>query len=112
MTKKKKFDIYKISNFIVSIGASIVILGALAKITHHHLADIMLTIGLVTEAAIFVMYAFLPPEKTHEEKLLASLLRETKTHHQPAQSGQSSTIDTKPIEMLNETLHKIFNLKK
>ena len=43
------------------MGAAIVIFGAWQKITHQPLADFFLTAGLITEAVIFVVYAFLPP---------------------------------------------------
>lgn len=49
----------KISNIIVSIGAAVVIFGAWAKILHLSFADLMLTIGLLTEAGIFLVYAYL-----------------------------------------------------
>lgn len=50
-----------IVNVIVCVGASIVLVGALTKLTHHPMADILLTVGLLTEAFIFLVYAFLPP---------------------------------------------------
>jgi gliding motility-associated protein GldL len=40
-----------------SIGASVVIVGALFKITHREGANEMLTVGLLTEAVIFGIYA-------------------------------------------------------
>jgi hypothetical protein len=43
------------------MGAAVVIFGAWQKITHQALADFFLTAGLITEAVIFVVYAFLPP---------------------------------------------------
>jgi len=46
------------------LGAAVVIVGALFKITHWKGADTMLTIGLLTEAAIFTISAF---EKPHQE---------------------------------------------
>ncbi|HMP86595.1 MAG TPA: gliding motility protein GldL, partial [Lacibacter sp.] len=49
----------KISNIIVSLGAAVVIFGAWAKILHLSFADLMLTIGLLTEAGIFLVYAYL-----------------------------------------------------
>jgi gliding motility-associated protein GldL len=57
----------KITNIIVSAGAAIVILGAWAKILHiskpmignQPFADFMLTVGLLTEAGIFLVYAYL-----------------------------------------------------
>jgi gliding motility-associated protein GldL len=49
----------KITNIIVSGGAAVVIFGAWAKILHLSFADIMLTVGLLTEAGIFLVYAYL-----------------------------------------------------
>ncbi|WEK36447.1 MAG: gliding motility protein GldL [Candidatus Pseudobacter hemicellulosilyticus] len=51
----------RIVNIIVCMGAAIVIFGAWQKITHKSMADFFLTAGLITEAVIFVVYAFLPP---------------------------------------------------
>lgn len=54
----------KAMNFAYGMGAAVVILGALFKITHLELGPItgnlMLTIGLVTEAIIFALSAFEP----------------------------------------------------
>ena len=49
----------KITNVIVSAGAAVVIFGAWAKILHLSFADMMLTVGLLTEAGIFLVYAYL-----------------------------------------------------
>ena len=46
---------------LYGIGASVVILGALFKINHYPGADIMLIIGLGTEAIIFFFSAWEPP---------------------------------------------------
>lgn len=51
----------RIVNVIVCVGAAVVIFGAWAKILHKPIADFMLTVGLLTEALIFIVYAFLPP---------------------------------------------------
>jgi gliding motility-associated protein GldL len=50
-----------IVNIIVCVGAAIVLVGAWSKLLHLPIADTMLTIGLLTEAFIFMVYAFLPP---------------------------------------------------
>lgn len=47
-------------NFIYGFGAAIVIVGALFKILHLKGADLMLSVGLLTEAAIFTISAFEP----------------------------------------------------
>jgi gliding motility-associated protein GldL len=49
---------------LYGLGAAVVIIGALFKIQHWKGADIMLIIGLGTEAVIFAFSAF---EKPHEE---------------------------------------------
>ncbi|HEY8396628.1 MAG TPA: gliding motility protein GldL [Flavihumibacter sp.] len=51
----------KLVNIFVCVGAAVVIFGAWAKILHLSFANLMLTVGLLTEAAIFIVYAFLPP---------------------------------------------------
>lgn len=54
----------KLMNFCYGMGASVVIIGALFKITHYDLGPIngnsMLTLGLVVEALIFAISAFEP----------------------------------------------------
>ena len=54
----------KAMNFAYGMGAAVVILGALFKITHLEFGfitgNLMLTIGLVTEALIFGLSAFEP----------------------------------------------------
>lgn len=63
---KTKEGVY---NFVYSIGAAIVIIGALFKMTHWSLGplsgNVMLAAGLITEAIIFTIFAFDPP-KTEE----------------------------------------------
>ena len=54
-----------IAPVITGIGASVVILGALFKIQHYPGASLMLIVGLGTEAALFIMFAFAPKPK-HE----------------------------------------------
>ncbi len=63
----------RIVNILVCAGASVVIFGAWAKILHKSFADTMLTVGLLTEAAIFLVYAFLPPPGQEMAKLAEAL---------------------------------------
>lgn len=51
----------RIVNVIVCVGAAVVIFGAWRKILHFPDADFWLTVGLLTEAGIFLVYALLPP---------------------------------------------------
>ena len=51
----------KAMNFAYGMGAAVVIIGALFKITHMEFANLLLTLGLCTEAIIFFFSAFEPP---------------------------------------------------
>ena len=48
----------KMMGFLYGMGAAVVIVGALFKLQHWPGADIMLIVGLLTEAAIFALSAF------------------------------------------------------
>jgi len=48
----------KMFNMAYGLGAAVVILGALFKIAHYPGGTIMLTIGMVVEAAVFALSAF------------------------------------------------------
>ena len=63
----------KLVNIFVCVGAAIVIFGAWAKILHKPFADFMLTVGLLTEALIFLVYAFLPPPGSEMAKIAEAL---------------------------------------
>jgi gliding motility-associated protein GldL len=54
---------------LVSAGAAVIIFAAWAKITHQSYADKMLTVGMWTETAIFMIYAIIEwvKPKAHEE---------------------------------------------
>ncbi|WP_166384455.1 MULTISPECIES: gliding motility protein GldL [unclassified Polaribacter] len=64
MAQSKSYK--KIMNFVYGMGAAVVIVGALFKIQHMSLGPItggmMLTIGLLVEAAVFAVSAFDTPE--------------------------------------------------
>lgn len=65
LMRNKKFK--KFLSMLYSIGASVVVLGALFKIQHWKFADTMLTAGLITEALIFFIYAFeVDDEESHD----------------------------------------------
>ena len=61
-TESHKFKVFM--KYLYGWGASIVLIGALFKLTHWPGANEMLTVGLVTEAIIFFFSAF---EPLHEE---------------------------------------------
>lgn len=62
---------------VYSIGASVVIVGALFKIMHWPGAGVMLTAGMVTEAILFTVGIFEKPHATyHWEHVFPSLVEE------------------------------------
>lgn len=61
-------------NVAYSIGAAIVILGALFKILHLSGGDLLLSVGMGTEVLMFILTAFdRPPRDTHIEDILPLL---------------------------------------
>lgn len=114
----KLFTLEKVLNFVTSIGAAIVVLGALMKITHRENADTFLTIGLVTEAIIFVIYAFIPPKYDINDGMKS--LKEIMPKRTEVNEGCVINIETnqqiekfnKNLADLNLTLEKIKSIFK
>jgi gliding motility-associated protein GldL len=96
----------RLVNVIVCMGAAIVIFGAWQKITHQALADFFLTAGLITEAVIFVVYAFLPPPGSEMHALAEALPKLA------AGSGSSNSAVDKMDKMLQEADITPANLAK
>ena len=64
----------RLFNYAYSIGASVVIVGALFKLLHWPFADFILIVGMGTEAAIFFLSAFDEPAKDYKwEKVYPEL---------------------------------------
>jgi len=74
----------RLVNVIVCVGAAIVIFGAWQKITHQPLADFFLTAGLITEAVIFMVYAFLPPPGSEMHAIAEALPKLANSSGNPA----------------------------
>lgn len=89
-------------NFIIGIGASIVMLGALYKIQSWHGGGIMLTAGLCTEAFIFFFLAILGPHKEYYWEKLYPGLDKYSSNIQPitagGQSGAGGAGFVKPLD--------------
>ena len=70
--KSKGFKYFK--NFIIGLGAAIVMLGALGKINSYSWGSLAITAGLATEAIIFLFLGLIGPEKDYYwEKLYPGL---------------------------------------
>lgn len=106
---KTKEGVY---NFIYSIGAAIVILGALFKMTHWSLGpltgNVTLAIGLITEAIIFVIFAFDAPRSEESyawENVYPELLD---PNAQPKPRKVNQLIETSDVEVsLSQKLDKM-----
>ncbi len=58
--KTKGFKYFK--NLVIGLGAAVVLVGALAKLLSHPMADLLLKVGLLTEAGIFAFLGIIGPE--------------------------------------------------
>jgi gliding motility-associated protein GldL len=76
MAAKGNFFFDKVMPMVYGIGAAVVIVGALFKIRHLPGADLMLTVGLLTEAAIFFLSSFQPHAKETDWSLVYPELSE------------------------------------
>ncbi len=84
-------------NFAYGMGAAVVIIGALFKITHLEFGfitgNLMLTIGLVVEAGIFALSAFEPVEDEYKwENVYPELI-----------DAKSATFKVKKIEVASDS---------
>ena len=73
MGVKTRFDIWwnkpsvkRLYGVLYSLGAAVVIIGALFKILHLPLASELLTVGMLTEALLFAFSAFDKPHKEYD----------------------------------------------
>ncbi len=91
----------QVSNLVYGLGASIVILGALFKLLHWNLGPIsgnlLLAIGLITEAFIFAYAAFEPVDDDYDW---------SKVYPQLA-GGTANTEDVSPEGMLSKKLDEM-----
>ena len=83
--KSKGFKYLK--NFIIGVGAAIVMIGALFKIMSWEGADQMLIVGLCTEAFLFLLLGILPPEKDYYWEKLYPGLSEYNANLAPLSAG-------------------------
>ena len=105
MKSNKKFLPENVIELMFGVGASVVIIGALLKITHADLGPItgnlMLSVGLVTEAIIFAIagiQGYLTGDSSVEDKGLQTIEAET----QNLQSAVDQTVSG--LTSLNKNL--------
>ncbi len=88
----------KIMNFVYGAGAAVVIVGALFKILHLEGANIMLIVGMVTEAVVFLISAFDAPADEYEWERVYPALADDTFAEEPARIDTSWT---KNLEQLD-----------
>lgn len=84
------------------LGAAIVIVGALFKIQHWPGADIMLIVGLGTEALIFAVSAFEPPHQEPDWTLVYPELAGMEPTEKPKSKKDQGSISQQLDQMLEE----------
>jgi gliding motility-associated protein GldL len=83
-------------NFLFSFFAAVVILGALFKIRHWEGADLAITVGLLAEVVVFLIYAFFvpPPEEAYWERYFPNI-----TEHPDVEKARTGKFEVTPINI-------------
>jgi hypothetical protein len=91
----------KLINTAFSLGAAVVVFGAWAKLEHKEFSDDALTVGMLVEAGIFCVYAFLEWRKKPEQD---------KNFQGRPGIGQAPNMDelTDTMKQTNQILNKVF----
>jgi len=93
----------KILHIVASGGAAVVIVGALFKIMHWPGAAIMLTLGLLIEALIFLLYAFdIPHEEWDWSLPYPELVDMGGHHHEEEQHEEKASLTAQLDNMLEQ----------
>lgn len=93
----------KAMNMVYGLGASVVIIGALFKILHLPGGNLMLIIGLVTEALVFAISAFEPVDSELDwSKVYPELAGQDSQNNEDAQNDEDGMLSKKLDDMLKE----------
>jgi gliding motility-associated protein GldL len=87
---------------LYGLGAAVVIMGALFKILHLKGADLMLIIGLTTEAVIFAISAFEAQPKDYDWALVYPELENEPATEKKARKSTTGTVTQELDRMLEE----------
>lgn len=80
-----------LKNLIIGVGASVVMMGALGKLTNKPWGGMAITLGLSVEAFIFLFLGLIGPEKDYYWEKLYPGLDDHKSHLMPLSEGGSNT---------------------
>jgi gliding motility-associated protein GldL len=102
---QRKRTFLTVIDVCVSAGAAVIIFAAWAKLTHQSYADVLLTVGMWTETAIFFVYAaieWMKPKKHDEDE------EEPMTALQSVdQMMKNANIDQNSLNKLSEGFQKL-----
>lgn len=106
--EKPKRNFFTVVDVLVSAGAAVVIFAAWAKLTHKPYADTMLTWGMWTETAIFIIYAFIEwirpqphPKTSVNESLPLDLIEKKLAVGNPALDSMEEMMNKAGINPVN-----------
>ncbi len=105
--KSSWFKYFK--NFIIGAGAAIVMVGALFKIQSWEGGSLMLTVGLLTEAFLFLLLGILPPEKDYYWEKLYPGLEKYNSSISPIIEGEGTTTPGLNGEVVEHQLGGMLN---
>lgn len=109
--KTKSFKYFK--NLIIGVGAAVVLVGALFKILSWPGADLMLTIGLFTEAGLFLMLGLIGPENDYYWEKLYPGLDSYNSRIAPLTAGDTGTVkEDKSEQHLENMLTELRTMSK
>lgn len=102
--KSKGFKYAK--NFVIGVGAAVVLVGALFKIMSWKGADTALTIGLLVEAGLFLMLGILGPDPDYYWQKMYPGLDDYNSEMEPVamSSGSTSKLSTETLESQQERM--------
>jgi gliding motility-associated protein GldL len=86
-----------LKNFIIGVGASVVMIGALGKIKSAPWGDFAITVGLVTEAILFLFLGIIPPEKDYYWEKLYPGLEKYNSNIAPLTAGEQKA-ELRPLD--------------
>ena len=96
----------KTMNFVYGMGAAVVIIGALFKITHFSIGfltgTVMLSVGLITEALVFAISAFDTPEDEFDWSKVYPELQEDGVLVEKEETGAQGLLSQKLDILLQE----------
>jgi gliding motility-associated protein GldL len=99
----KQFFFDKVMPLVYGLGASVVIVGAMFKIMHWKGADVMLIVGLSTEALIFAFSAFQPVHKDPQwERVYPQLADDYYDDGSSSEVATGTSVTKKLDEMLSD----------